>query len=1148
MPSFASRLGRHANRSQHAIVDPQQASTSGSAGRTGANVNATTATELERQQQHQRQASQQHQHQQQHPSLLDEADLAAHSASSSVNAQQSMATPHPAMSTHNTAYSSNESFDSRQPPPPHHLQQQPPPLQSLQQQQGGQQTLHRHPPLPLQQQQQQSHPQSQSQSQPPPISPSRSTASGAPPPPHLYSSPSATSSTNAAINNPPAFQQNPNQTIHGVGPSAGFDGNQSHHDFPDRADLGRSQSIRYSTHISQQQPGLQYGIATSSVDDLNNSINYGSGHAPSASQPQQVQEKRASTRSRLIKGLFGSGHKGSQPDQQQKSHGVSLHGSQPSFDNNSNSNSNNTSGLGRRQSTIKRVSKLSKAAPSIQTSFSEEDGYSPSNPPQPPSLTYPPPHTESHSSSPSQSFSATNSQPQSATGALLTQAQVQTPFQAQTAQTQPQPQNPDLDWHQPPVEARSRADAQPAPYSSHSFLFKAHNDLEEYYSTHESNSQIPSQNSRIPNTIRQVSDLDPYDEVVYQQHDAPHQQQQQQQQLQQDQQHPQPPPPPQQQPHVQLHTQDQQQSQPHFETGAYDQQHSPQSLTQQGYSFPSPQHQGQLPTSAPQGGDSRFTQTHLGPSSRQPNPETVSQFSHESPITDSDQRSANLHSEQDSPALKPAVYVHDQGSTPSLPPVQQITTQPQQQPGMAPPPTGGPPPSRRNPDADQAIRGQIDVPGGPPSYRHSTAPMNTMNPLPPVPGQVQGQPPPQGQGQPPGAPPVYRGERSSQFEGPKGAEQGRDSPQPAAAVPSESSEGDKAFKDLLTKYKNVKRLYFDGKSQIEALNSQVEQLQNAVANQRMSQSRTALDDSEYSTRFNRLNGAINNLSFNIRKDWTCVPQWLQQYVSPDALKTGKQEMTAIGRAVISRWIAEEIFNKCFHPGLDPQLSQDLKEIELSIRHNAYTMSSQEEFNALTSKVVSWRMTTLEGLNRQLNSADAVDNRALFTDKCTINLTACLYQFLSTPPPPGVEGSTSMIVELAVGIAANLPLESRDVAITYPLPGDILQPHLMELEKGALPPLEPHREEDDDEDSDENEKDKNGQGRTDKPKTGTLKTATKPGAVGRESSEISTSGMTDTDVEGIPALAKNPSRVRFAGFLALEVRGRQVLMKAPVWTI
>ena len=257
----------------------------------------------------------------------------------------------------------------------------------------------------------------------------------------------------------------------------------------------------------------------------------------------------------------------------------------------------------------------------------------------------------------------------------------------------------------------------------------------------------------------------------------------------------------------------------------------------------------------------------------------------------------------------------------------------------------------------------------------------------------------------------------------------------------------------MTKYKNVKRLYFENKAQIEQMTGQIEQLQNAVANQRITASRTALDDGEYSTRFNRLNGAVNNMAFNIRKDWRLVPRWLDRYVSQDALKTGKQEMTAVGRAVITRWIVEEVFNRCFHPGLDPELSRKLKEIELGIRRNSYTLTSQEEFDALTSKVVSWRMATLDGLSAELNAPAAADVRAEFTSRATESLLATLTQYLDDPPPAGIEGSASMIMELAVGIAANMPLESRDVVLRYPLPGDPLEPGVMEVEKGPLPSLE-----------------------------------------------------------------------------------------------
>lgn len=341
----------------------------------------------------------------------------------------------------------------------------------------------------------------------------------------------------------------------------------------------------------------------------------------------------------------------------------------------------------------------------------------------------------------------------------------------------------------------------------------------------------------------------------------------------------------------------------------------------------------------------------------------------------------------------------------------------------------------------------------------------------------------------------------------------------------------------MTKYKNVKRLYFDGKKDIDHLSSQVEQLQNAVANQRLSQSRTALDDSEYATRFNRLNGAINNLSFNIRKDWVTLPSWLVPYVTPEALKTGKQEMTAVGRAVITRWLVDEIFNRCFHPGLDPDLSKQLKQIEQNIRQFSYKLTSQEEYDALTSKVVAWRMTTLEGLSEVLRSPESANHKADFTRRATSNLTACLYQHLSDPPPPGVDGSASMIVELAVAIATNMPMESRDVAITYPLPEQPVLPNIMEVEKTGLPPIETRAEGEDGPD----EKDLK-DGKKSRPGMSFL-------CGGRHSSEVSS--IADPSFStGAPTTLppKDPAKVRFAGFVAVEVRGRQVLIKAPVWTL
>ncbi|GAB0136703.1 hypothetical protein EsDP_00004996 [Epichloe bromicola] len=505
-------------------------------------------------------------------------------------------------------------------------------------------------------------------------------------------------------------------------------------------------------------------------------------------------------------------------------------------------------------------------------------------------------------------------------------------------------------------------------------------------------------------------------------------------------------------------------------------------------------------------GEPHIATSQLKSNQQLQNAETISQLSHDSSVTDSDHRSAfSQHQLQQAQGT-----FH--GSTPSQDtPANSSTSRGASLQGqdLAEMAGGGPQSSRRAQDAEKGLRGQADAPPGPPPgyHRQGSISLNAMSPAPP-PGQ--------------GAltNPGHGGNKASQYiDASSGIDQGRNSPQPS----DRDSELEKQFKDLLTKYKNVKRLYFDGKSQIEQLGGQVEHLQNAIANQRMSQSRTAWDDSEYLTRFNRLSGAINNLSFNIRKDWRSLPTWVVSFASADALKTGKQEMTAVGRAIVSRWLVEEFFNRCFHPALDALLSAQLKEVEMSIRGNSYTMHSQEEFDALTTKVVNWRMATLDGLQKKLGSAEAAENRVMLTNKITTNLTAYLHQFLSTPPPPGVEGSTSMIAELAVAIAGNLPLESRDVAIMYPLPGDTVQTNIMEVEKTGLPPLEGHKEvgggdSESDEDSDEK-----------KDKIGKLR-----GAKG--------------ELKLFTQLSRDASKVRFAGFVALEVRGRQVLAKAPVWTL
>ena len=227
----------------------------------------------------------------------------------------------------------------------------------------------------------------------------------------------------------------------------------------------------------------------------------------------------------------------------------------------------------------------------------------------------------------------------------------------------------------------------------------------------------------------------------------------------------------------------------------------------------------------------------------------------------------------------------------------------------------------------------------------------------------------------------------------------------------------------------------------------MKQLQNSLAHQRLAQSRTSLDDSEYSTRFNRLDGLIAQLAFSIRKSWKSVPSWLGNSVNKDATQTGKQEMTAAGRAFISCWLVEDVFDMYFHPDLDPALSAQLKTILKNIRRLAPPCQTQEDEEFLTAKVVNWRLATLDGLQEMLRSQQSANHRLQLIELLKERLIKALQVHLDNPPMSDLEGGVHMIIELAVSMTTHLPLESRDVQIDYFMPGDPVSTEMMKLETG-----------------------------------------------------------------------------------------------------
>jgi hypothetical protein len=242
----------------------------------------------------------------------------------------------------------------------------------------------------------------------------------------------------------------------------------------------------------------------------------------------------------------------------------------------------------------------------------------------------------------------------------------------------------------------------------------------------------------------------------------------------------------------------------------------------------------------------------------------------------------------------------------------------------------------------------------------------------------------------------------------------------------------------------VKKYYFEKESQVH-------QLQNTLAHQRLSQSRTSLDDSEYAARFSRIDGLISQLSFSIRKSWKTIPEFLHRAVNKDAIVTGKQEMTAVGRAYFSHWIFHNVFEAFFHPDLEPGLSKDLKEVMVNIRRFCPPFQSGEEEEALTSKLISWRLATLEGLQERLRSTEAQQYRQEVIEVLNDKLINDISKLLVDPAPPDLPGGVQMIVDLAVNVAVHVPLESRDVVIEYFPPYYPILPEQMKVEVG-IPPL------------------------------------------------------------------------------------------------
>lgn len=264
-------------------------------------------------------------------------------------------------------------------------------------------------------------------------------------------------------------------------------------------------------------------------------------------------------------------------------------------------------------------------------------------------------------------------------------------------------------------------------------------------------------------------------------------------------------------------------------------------------------------------------------------------------------------------------------------------------------------------------------------------------------------------------------------------------------------------------------------------------------------------------------------------------------------------MTAAGRAIVSHWLVEDVFSLYFHPDLDITLSAQLKTMQKNIRRFAAVSQTQEDEEYLTSKIVSWRLTTLEGLQEMLRSPQCANNRAQLIELLKHQLMTHLQQHLDNPPMSDLEGGVHMIIELAVAMVAHLPLESRDVQIEYFNPLTLINYEHMKPESG-IPPLG-HSVADElaeraslrsaASDLTEDNKSNAGEGSREHRKRDMLSALTGGGK--KRDARNASSTSVDRPLSQPPG-GKDDERIRMAVGIAAYVRNRTVLVKAPVFPL
>jgi hypothetical protein len=184
--------------------------------------------------------------------------------------------------------------------------------------------------------------------------------------------------------------------------------------------------------------------------------------------------------------------------------------------------------------------------------------------------------------------------------------------------------------------------------------------------------------------------------------------------------------------------------------------------------------------------------------------------------------------------------------------------------------------------------------------------------------------------------------------------------------------------------------------------------------------------------------------------------------------------------------------------------------------------------------------------------------------------------MNDPAPPDLNGGVPMIIELAISVAQHLPLESREVHIEYFSPGHSIVPDFMKIESGIPALTAPIQDVDEadrasvrsviskDADSasiaEQEQQAAQQMPKEEKKRSvfgfggGSKKPTTAPASLSKRESTLGAGGSQQSLTQNPPGSSSGPKdeppppRVRMAVGFAVQIRGKSILMKAPVYSI